>query len=57
VLDVFIREAFTAWALREPHAAAEGPVIGRGIGCIEAVDGEGAFDADEERWSRRGCGV
>jgi len=56
VLDVFIREAFAAWALREPHAAAEGMVIGGGIGGVEAVDGEGTFNADEERWFRRGCG-
>ncbi len=46
VLDVFVREALAARALREAHALAQRAVVGFAVRRVEASDGIAAGDAD-----------
>lgn len=46
MLDVFVGEAFAAWALRETHTFAESLVVGFAVSCIERTDWIATFDTD-----------
>lgn len=46
MLDVFVREAFAAWTLCEPHTFAESFVIGFAVCGIERTDWVATLNAD-----------
>lgn len=44
MLDILVREAFTARTLGQTHAFAERLVIGLAVCCVERADGIATFD-------------
>jgi len=46
MLDIFVREAFTARTLGQTHAFAECFVIGFAVCCVERADGIPTFDTN-----------
>lgn len=46
MLDIFVGEAFAAWALCETHAFAESLVVGFAVGSIKCADWIATLDTD-----------
>jgi hypothetical protein len=46
MLDIFVGEAFAAWALCEPHTFAESLVVGFAVGSVKRADWVATLDTD-----------